>query len=71
MAHRFLDPFPKYREILSRSIEREMRVGDRLPTERELCKQFGDRRKTIRDAWRGLEDDGLISHARRHGTFVV
>jgi GntR family transcriptional regulator len=73
-AHSFLDPFPKYlqiREILVRRIEREMRVGDQLPTEHALCQEFGVSRETVRDALSGLEADGLISRTPGHGTFVA
>jgi len=72
-THSFLDPFPKYlqiREILVRRIEREMRVGDQLPTEHTLCEEFGVSRETVRDALSGLEADGLISRTPGHGTFV-
>jgi len=46
------------------------RRGSQLPTEAELCQMLGVSRTVVREALRGLEEDGLV--ARRHGvgTFV-
>ena len=73
MTHRFVNPFPKYlqvREILRKRIERGA-VGDQLPTEHALCVEFGISRETVRDAIRGLVDEGLVKRRRGHGTFVI
>jgi GntR family transcriptional regulator len=73
LSHRFVNPFPKYlqiREILHKRLERS-EIGDRLPTEHSLCDEFRVSRETVRDALRGLEEDGLVSRRRGRGTFVV
>jgi DNA-binding GntR family transcriptional regulator len=46
-------------------------VGALLPTEMELCQQYGISRHTVREALRRLRDAGLVSSRRRVGTEVV
>lgn len=46
-------------------------VGAYLPTEMELCRQYGVSRHTVREGLRQLRDAGLISRRRRIGTEVV
>lgn len=52
---------------------RLVRVGDQLPPERELAKQLGISRSTLRGALRILEDAGYLEvrRGRRGGTFVA
>lgn len=55
---------PAYRMLASAITEQilngSMRVGDQLPTEAELCTQFGVNRSTVREGTRVLEEANLL-----------
>ena len=64
-----------YRRIadsLAEAIEAgEYKLGDRLPTERELAEQFGVSRPTLREAMIALEMLGLIEARHGLGIYVT
>jgi DNA-binding FadR family transcriptional regulator len=51
-------------------ISRALRPGDRLPSEREMCEQFGLSRTVIREAVKVLAERGLVSIQPGRGNFV-
>lgn len=57
--------------MLLRRLERDLQPGQQFPTEETLCAEFGVSRETVREALRGLEEDGLISRHRGRGSFVL
>lgn len=70
----FFNPFPKYlqvREALKRRLRQQYDLGQQLPTEAALGQEFGVSRETIREALRGLEQEGLIARQRAKGTFYI
>jgi len=48
-----------------------LQAGDRLPSEAELCDQFGVSRTVIREATKSLAERGLLSSQPGRGTFVT
>jgi len=49
----------------------EFAIGEKLPNEDRLCERFGVSRVTIREAVRGLIEDGLVVRRHGSGTYVT
>lgn len=68
-------PLPLYcqlKAVLQARIESgEWHAGVRLPSERELCQQFGVSRITVRQALAELEQEGKLCRDQGRGTFVA
>jgi len=65
---------PLYRQVravlMNQIANGELRIGDQLPIESELCQQYKVSRATIRQALTFLEHEGLIERAAGRGTFL-
>ena len=48
-----------------------LRPGEKIPSENELCEQFGLSRQTVRHAILKLSEDGLLESRRGSGTYVA
>jgi GntR family transcriptional regulator len=73
-APAFFNPYPKYlqvRQALARRLATQYAVGDQIPTEQALQREYGVSRETVREALRGLEDEGLLQRAPGRGTFLL
>lgn len=62
--------------VLANDLRRKIRSGGfgaqgKIPTERELCNQYGCSRGTVRQALRSLAAQGLVRSQRGAGTFAV
>ncbi|MCL4394076.1 MAG: GntR family transcriptional regulator [Chloroflexi bacterium] len=59
-------------ELLSQEIESgRWVVGERIPTEEELCEQFRLSRTTVRKAMDALVNQGRLNREKGRGTFVA
>ncbi|MEM1431760.1 MAG: GntR family transcriptional regulator [Pseudomonadota bacterium] len=66
---------PLYRSLATQLRARigngDFPVGSLLPTEQELCADYGTSRFTVREALRLLAEDGLVERRQGRGTEVV
>jgi DNA-binding GntR family transcriptional regulator len=67
-------PRPPLYYLVYKSLERRIRdhcrVGERLPSEDALCREFEVSRMTVRQALGGLVDAGLLTRRRGSGSYV-
>ncbi len=59
-----------YGQIFERIVSGDLNVGDKLPSESEICQQFGVSRPVVREALLRLRADGLITAHQGLGSFV-
>ncbi len=60
-----------YESLLEKITRGEWRVGDRLPTEKELAAEYEVAVLTLRKSLKRLRDEGWIASQRYHGTTVA
>lgn len=59
-----------YGQLLEFIVEQNLREGDRLPSEHELCRMTAVSRPIVREALTRLQADGLIEARRGAGSFL-
>lgn len=52
-------------------ISKEVAIGEKLPTEREICEQLNVSRSTVREAYRVLQAMGFVKIKHGKGAFVA
>lgn len=62
--------YPFRQAILSRLHSGQWQPGERLPTERDFCDQFGISRTTVRKVLSELKEQGLIHQTVGSGTYA-
>lgn len=58
-------------QIREMMVEGGLKVGDKLPTERELCERFNSSRNTVREAMRMLKAFGVVEVRPKVGATIV
>ena len=57
--------------IADRVLVNRLEPGDALPSEHQLCEEFGVSRTVVRQALAQLENEGLVLRVKGKGTFVA
>lgn len=56
--------------IKKKIIEGELKIGDKIESERSMSEKYGINRMTVRNALKHLEEEGIIESVRGSGTYV-
>ena len=71
----FDSPIPYYIQLIEMLKEKinqdELKPGDQIPSEPELCEMYGISRTVVRQALKEMEYEGLIYRRKGKGTFVA
>lgn len=59
-----------FEQLIGNIVNGTWKAGDRLPTERDLCQQFGVARTSLREALKAMELVGMLNSRVGDGTFV-
>lgn len=59
-----------YNQILTKISENKWKVGEKIPSESQLCKMFGVSRTSVRAALQNLQGSGIIVTMQGVGSFV-
>jgi GntR family transcriptional repressor for pyruvate dehydrogenase complex len=60
-----------YGQIFEQIVSGGLAVGAQLPSENEICEQFGVSRPVVREALLRLKADGLVATQHGRGSFVI
>ena len=70
--HSYIPYYRQLYSLLKESIaEQELKSGQMLPSESELCQQYGISRTVVRNALQDLESEGLIRRRKGKGSLVT
>ncbi len=57
--------------IKHKIVNGDLKIGDRIPSERMMAEQYGINRLTVRNALKKLEKEGILQSYRGKGTYVM
>lgn len=70
-AYNKLLPDEVYDDLLDKILKREWKIGDRIPSENQICQEYGISRVSARSAIQKLREQNMVVTRPGRGTFVI